>query len=107
LVQTVDGNFDFLAVKAKELVPHGFTYYCDLLNADIYDAISIAKPHQLHYLMVLDFISKGILNLMQIPSAMRLSEAVNMVRLADKYKILLIKFDDSIIDLAEILNDYH
>lgn len=89
LVAIVDIDSDLVASKSKEMGVRGFTDYRELLDADMVDAVSIATPHYLHYRMGIDFISNGIHILIEKPLAMTLTEANEMVSLADKKNVKL------------------
>jgi UDP-N-acetyl-2-amino-2-deoxyglucuronate dehydrogenase len=87
LVALVDNDSRLLEEKSKELRIQGYTNYCDLLEGDKVDAVSIATPHYLHCPMGSEFLAAGIHIYVEKPLANTLSEANRMIELAQKHQL--------------------
>lgn len=72
--------------SAKLDVP-GYANYKELL--DKIDAVSIVTPTKLHYQIARDFLKKNIHTLVEKPFTTNIKEASQLIKLADKNKLIL------------------
>ena len=70
-------------------VEHTYTDYRDLLAKEPLDAIVFATPHHLHAPMALDALSAGVHTFVEKPIANRVSEADQMLALAESQDLVL------------------
>lgn len=67
----------------------GFTDYRELLDLGLVDAVSLALPHHLHAPVALDCLQAGVHVFVEKPIARRVSEADEMIRVANERDLVL------------------
>jgi predicted dehydrogenase len=72
---------------SQSLNVRGYTNYAELF--DQVDAISVAVPTKLHYKIAYDFLKHNIHTLVEKPFTSNLKEADSLIRLAEKFKLIL------------------
>jgi len=72
---------------SQSLNVRGYTNYEELF--DKVDAVSVAVPTRLHYKIAYDFLKHNIHTLVEKPFTPNLKEADSLIRLAEKFKLIL------------------
>lgn len=87
LVGVVDTDIHKAQNVSKKTGSKPFTQYSDLFG--LVEAVSIAVPTTLHYKVAADFLSHGIDILLEKPITETVSEADELIKLANKNKLIL------------------
>jgi UDP-N-acetylglucosamine 3-dehydrogenase len=107
LVGVADANLKTAEEMGKKYNISYFTDYHDLLNN--VDAVSIAVPTSLHYVVAMDCLKAGIHCLVEKPIAARLDQSHEMVQTAAKNKVNLAighieRFNPAVLKLKQIID---
>jgi len=87
LVGVCDIDKTRLDETSQSLNVRGYTNYEELF--DQVDAVSVAVPTRLHYKIAYDFLKHNVHTLVEKPFTPNLKEADSLIRLAEKFKLIL------------------
>lgn len=87
LIGVVDTDIHKAQSVSKKTGSNPFTQYSDLFG--LVEAVSIAVPTTLHYKVAADFLNQGIDVLLEKPITETVSEADELIKLANKNKLIL------------------